>query len=290
MVEALDQDKDRHAAITGFNHLVSDQKKALRFLLGFCWKNHQRFCPRCRERKVYAIQDGRRRCSRCRYSFHDFSLRFINAVRLDPCSWLWLLKLFELETPPRIACAQLGLSYATTLKAWDTIRRAILAQGLDAPALYAEGLWPGPGRKRPTREMGRPPVFGVITQGGCVFCDVLPDFGAGTLLHFKLKFGLKTAHCAGIVYTAPYHRYETLLTCDPELFASRAIRHDDTGIIADMPGSFWRYAKERLARLRGVAPDKFPLLLKELEFRFNHRDQPLFPALAAAVCSIVPKP
>jgi transposase-like protein len=35
--------------------------------------------------------------------------------------------------------------------------------------------------------------------------------------------------------------------------------------------SFWRYAKFRFLKLRGVRPDRFLLHLKECELRFNHR-------------------
>jgi len=39
---------------------------------------------------------------------------------------------------------------------------------------------------------------------------------------------------------------------------------------------FWSFAKERLLKYHGVDAGKFPLYLKELEFRYNHRDRDLF--------------
>jgi transposase-like protein len=38
-------------------------------------------------------------------------------------------------------------------------------------------------------------------------------------------------------------------------------------------------AKTRLARFRGIRPDKFYLRLKETEFRFNHRRDDLYSLL-----------
>lgn len=35
---------------------------------------------------------------------------------------------------------------------------------------------------------------------------------------------------------------------------------------------FWGYANSRLARFRGVHPDRFLFRLRESEFRFNHRN------------------
>ena len=34
--------------------------------------------------------------------------------------------------------------------------------------------------------------------------------------------------------------------------------------------SFWSFTKRRLAKFNGIKPDKFPLYLKECEFRFNY--------------------
>ena len=43
--------------------------------------------------------------------------------------------------------------------------------------------------------------------------------------------------------------------------------------------SFWSYAKRRLAKFNGIASHKFNLHLKECEFRFNYRNQDLFPII-----------
>ena len=39
---------------------------------------------------------------------------------------------------------------------------------------------------------------------------------------------------------------------------------------------FWSFAKERSMKYNGVDPMKFPLYLKELEVRYNHRDRDIF--------------
>ena len=41
-------------------------------------------------------------------------------------------------------------------------------------------------------------------------------------------------------------------------------------------GGFWSYAKQRLMKFHGVDPHKFPLYLKEQEFRYNNRDKDVF--------------
>jgi transposase len=51
---------------------------------------------------------------------------------------------------------------------------------------------------------------------------------------------------------------------------------------------FWAYAKERLIKFHGVSKEYFPLYLKELEYRYNHRHHPLFDRLVQNLCQFVP--
>lgn len=47
--------------------------------------------------------------------------------------------------------------------------------------------------------------------------------------------------------------------------------------------SFWAYAKHRMIKLKGIRKDKFHLLLKESEFRFNHRHDNLYSILLSNI-------
>jgi len=55
--------------------LIRSESKAKKYLSKKCLKNGHRICPRCNSRKRYKLADGRYRCSRCLYAFHDFSGR-----------------------------------------------------------------------------------------------------------------------------------------------------------------------------------------------------------------------
>ncbi len=275
--------------ILSLNTLTISENSARRFFLESCWKNHQRFCPQCKNQKLYRLADDRRRCGRCGYTFHDFSRRFLNRCALSARQWLWFLKLFALEVQPITIATEMAVSYATVLKAADTVRRAILAQALDAPKLYETGIWPGPGNPKPSAEMTNAPVFGVIEISGMAICDLLPDLGAESVLHFKLNFWLKTASVGQIVYTAPYKQYQALVSCGPGLWPARYIKHEDKRL--PLEGSpFWIFAKQRLRQLRGVPASHFPLYLKECELRFNSRDKDLIPILVHMLCAFVPRP
>lgn len=275
--------------IISFNSLTFTEKSARKFLLDFCWKNHQRYCPSCKTRKLYRLSDGRRRCGRCGYTFHDFSRRFLNRCAFTSRQWLWFLKLFALDIAPVCIATEMDVNYATILKAADTVRRAIVAQALDAEGLYEAGVWPGPGNPMPTLEIVNSPVFGIIELGGVAICDLLPDLRAENLLHFKLNFYLKTASIGQVVYTAPYKQYQTLVTCGPGLWPARYIRHADKRLPVEA-SPFWSFAKHRLRQMRGVPASHFPIYLKECELRYNSRNEDLIPVLAQALCSFVPRP
>jgi transposase len=287
-VNVLARSKMKRIGIFELSTLAISEQKARRFLVGFCWKNHQRYCPDCKNRKLYRLGDGRRRCGRCGYTFHDFSRRFLNRCAFTSRQWLWFLKLFALDVPPAIMAEEMGICYATILKAVDTVRRAILAQALDAPQLYESGIWPGPGNPPPVTNIVDSPVFGLIEVGGLAICDLLPDLSVESILHFKLNFYLKTASVGQVVYTAPYKQYQALISCGPGLWPARYVRHDDKRLPAE--GSpFWVFTKQRLRQLRGIPASHFPLYLKECELRYNARDKDLIPVLAQILCTLVPR-
>ncbi|GAB7081313.1 transposase [Megalodesulfovibrio paquesii] len=263
--------------------LIKNETSARKWLLGFCWKNHQRYCPRCRSRTLYKLAEGRRRCGRCRYTFHDFSGRYINRGGLSADDWLRLLKLLELEVPVQLMAEQLGMAEATVAKAVTTVRAAIVAGSLDAPACIEAG-W-----ATPWEEPAQTPVFGIVEHGGMAFVDLLPELAVESLMHFKSSFRLRTKAVGGMVYTDRYRQYTALATCAQEL-THGFIKHTDRGLALDKGSTFWRFARPRLLARQGVSEKSFPLLIKELEFRFNHRQEDLLTLLAQRVCALVPNP
>jgi len=55
------------------------------------------------------LNDGRRRCKRCGYIYHDFSKRWINLSRLSPSQWLRVVKLYELKLSARTMAQLIGV-------------------------------------------------------------------------------------------------------------------------------------------------------------------------------------
>jgi len=273
--------------------LISSESKARRYLLGKCFHNHQRFCPRCRMRKLYKLEDGRYRCSRCRYTFHDFSGRWINQGRLSCIQWLSLVKLFELEVSARKMTSQIQLSYRAVYNAAMAIRWAILSHAEDAETLLGgeieldESYFGG--RRKGNRgrgAAGKVPVFGILERDGLVHVNVVPNVTAETLLRFTIK----KVRRGSVVYTDKFKSYDSLMFCGYRHLKVDHGKYFSSGkvYINGMEG-FWSWAKERLIKHHGVSKEHFPLYLKELEFRYNHRNEDIFDSITNYLCDLVPK-
>jgi len=118
--------------LTRYYELINSEQRAKNYLSKKCLKNGHRFCPRCLHRRRYKLSSGRRRCARCKYTFHDFSGRWIGLGNLSCIKWLSLIKLFELELSVRKMAEQMNLAYNTVYRAVKTIRCVILAHSHDA--------------------------------------------------------------------------------------------------------------------------------------------------------------
>ena len=260
--------------------------------MGKCFKNHQRFCPRCNKKKLYKLSDGRYRCSRCDYTFHDFSGRWINHGRLSCVEWLSIIKLFELEVSVHKMAKQMKMTYKAVYGAVNVIRMAILSHAEDAALLGGEieldEAYFG-GRRKGNRgrgSAGKVPVFGILERDGLVHVNVVPNVTAETLLGLTVK----KVRRGSVVYTDKFTSYDSLMFCGYRHLKVDHGKYFSSGkvYINGMEG-FWSWAKERFIKHHGVSKEYFPLYLKELEFRYNNRNSDIFDQVAIYLCDLVPK-
>ena len=278
--------------LKSFETIVRTENTARLFFKKLCWKNYRRFCIRCRGYEIYRIVGKRFRCKRCRYTFHDFSGRWINCLRISFKNWLWIIKLFELELSARKISQQTGLSYPTVLKAVDIIRMAIVASdastsGLLQGEIELDETYFG-GRRKGKRGRGaanKVPVFGILERNGIVKVNVVKDVRAETLLSLTVK----TVRRGSIVYTDKFKSYDSLMFCGyRHLKIDHRKRFASGKVYINGVEGFWSYAKERLIKYHGVSKEKFPLYLKEMEFRYNNKSKPIFNSLAQLIVNLVP--
>jgi transposase len=279
--------------ISTYNNLVSTEAKARKYLLKKSLNFQQRICPRCGNRKLYKLTDKRRRCSKCKYTFHDFSCRWINHGRLTAVQWLGIIKLFELEVSVRKMASQMGLAYNTVYNAVKTMRLAIISHADDAEELLAgeieldESYFGG--RRKGNRgrgAAGKVPVFGILERNGKVQVTAVPNVTAETLIGLTVK----TVRHGSIVYTDKFGSYNSLMFCGyRHLKIDHSKRFSSGKVYINGLEGFWSWAKERLIKHHGISKNNFPLYLKELEFRYNNRNNDLFEIVADYLCDLVPK-
>jgi transposase len=194
-----------------------------------------------------------------------------------------LVKLFELSVSALVASEQTQTSYKTTLKAFDAIRLSILEDlaktddvlrgEIEADEAYFGGKRKG-NRGRGARN--KTIVFGILERNGKVSVDIVRDVSAKTLLSNTIKKVRK----GSIVYTDKWRGYDSLvfsgykhLSIDHQkIFAKGKV------YINGIEG-FWSFVKERMAKYHGVSPGKFLLYIKEMEWRYNNRDEDTFSLL-----------
>jgi transposase len=272
-----------------FRYILRGKDSVKRFLAKACWKNDVRFCIRCETRKIYRIRRDRYRCSRCDYEFSDFAGRWINKVKLPPREWLWLIKLFELEISARKASQRLGISYPTVHKAYHLIRRSITAHSGNGDLLL-EGEIEAKETGFDDRTEGRRmenfkpgvPVFGILERNGSVKVEPLRDLSAEAVLNLAAK----TVRRGSIVYTDRWGRYDALMFCDDKHFTDYGRGFSRGDVPMNGTEGFLNYAKEKLNKFHGVSKEKFPVYLKEMEFRYNHRREPIFNTLVRYLCDL----
>ena len=224
--------------------------------------------------------------------FNLFTNRWYGRLNITASQWLWLIKLFELETSSRRIASEIKLSYPTALKATNLIRQAIATESKDYEFLLkgeveADESYFG-GRRKGKRGRGaanKIPVFGILERNGIVSVDVVPNVGAQTLLNMTIK----KVRRGSIVYTDKFRCYDSLMFCGYRHLKIDHSKYFSSGkvYINGLEG-FWSFAKERLMKYHGVSKEKFPYYLKELEYRYNNRDKNLFSLLTKILADFVP--
>lgn len=275
--------------LESFEFLLEDKNSVKEYLVRACWEKDVRFCIRCKTTKIYRIRRDRYRCSRCGYEFSDFAGRWINKVKLPHREWLRLIRLFELEISARGASLQLGISYPTVHKAFHLIRQSIAAHCGNGDSLM-DGTVETKGSVLQNLSerfgMGNGqcnfPVFGILERKGLVKVESLQDLSAEAVLNLAVK----TVRTGSIVYTDRWGRYDALMFCGHERITDGERRFSRGDVHIDSTEGFWSYAKERMNKFHGVSTGKFPLYLKEMEFRYNHRHQSIFNILVRYLCDL----
>jgi transposase len=259
--------------------LFRSERRSFLHLVNEAWRQSRRFCVRCHSSKIYRLADKRYRCARCGYTFHDFTRRWIGELNLTARQWLWIVKLFELEIPPSQLAKEVGISYPTALKAIYLIRRAIAQAGNGEDFSAAEeraGPW------RPGEEQGR--IFGLSEHNGKITISLIPGLDVDTVLREQPRF----AKQGPIIFTGPFREYDGVILWRFRLPPGVAKNSPKGKSPLDGMDSFWSFARPRLSKFHRTSDLDLFYFLKELAFRYEHRDEGIFDRLVTLMTRLMP--
>jgi len=97
--------------------------------------------------------------------------------------------------------------------------------------------------------------------------NVVRNVSAESLLNMTIKIVRR----GSIIYTDKFRSYDALMFCGyRHLRVDHGKRFATGKVYINGLEDFRSYAKERIIKFHGVSKEKFPLYLKEMEFRYNN--------------------
>lgn len=273
--------------------LASSLSKSEAYFRHLRWGG-RRTCPRCHERRLYRLQDGRYRCARCRYSFGDFTGTYLGQSRIRRDVLAHLLYLFVLGVPAYRAGPYVPVSLSTVERTFRLFRQAIydrsveklqslnLAGEFELDETMFGGHRPG---KRGWGAHGKHIVFAIYQRNGFVVTFPVPNRRWATLRPIIEQHTER----GSVYYTDDYQAYVALeMRGKHQRVTHKRDEFVRGHVHLNGVEGFWSFAKIWLYHYRGVPRHYFPQYLKEIEFRFNRRDEDLFHILAQYTVNSVP--
>jgi len=231
-------------------------------------------CPRCSSKKFWRLATGQRRCGECGLT-RKFDKTYWSSTKMSPYWKGRLLEYFCLGVPAYRLRFQVPLDLKTVQR-WFRILRL---------SIYSHEM------KELRQLIGRTGAGSPLTGGKVQLQqDFTVSAGRLTLGIYRGNgrvFALPvTAPSAGesattVAEAGQLHFCdETLAYTFLDIHGNSVVTNGETGVRRDreLPEDiegFWAFARQWLKHYRGVPRQYFPLYLKEIEWRFNHRSENL---------------
>lgn len=276
-----------HVQVGASHPLASSLAKSQAYFRQIRWHGHRR-CPRCHYPKLHQLRRQRFRCGGCRYEFGEFTGTYLGQLRVSLDLVAHLLSLFTRGVPAYQVRWHVPVSLATVERAFRLFRQAIydaameeLSQlrssgelGLDETAFgnhrRGKGSWGA---------VGKVLIFGISQRDGHVVTFPVSNrrrTPVRPIAHHSQRGSIASADdLPGYVTLTLWGKHQRVTHKRGQFFHGRSHINDIE--------SFWSCVRMWLTHYRGVPRQYFPLYLKEIEWRFNHRNEDLFSLLATLV-------
>lgn len=227
-------------------------------------------CINCGKYNLSRLKDGRLKCRNC--------LKYYSITKLKRD--IQTLYYFYLEISGRKTAKEMNLNYKTIQSRFMDFRKSIKeycdneAKELNGKLELDESYFGG--KRKGNRGRGafnKAIVFGILERKGKVYLKIVENVSKETLfaaIEKKTKKG-------SVFYTDGFKSYASL----SQFGKHNIIKHSKDVFakghnhINGIEG-FWSYAKERFHKYHGIKKNNYPLYLKEMEFRYNFRNENVF--------------
>ena len=188
---------------------------------------------------------------------------------------------FYQQQPAYRVASDLGHDYQTITRVYQKLREAIyhvaeleggkLSGEVEMDESYFGGRRKG---KRGRGAKGKNIVFGLLERDGKVYTRVVEHVSKEELMAIIRKKTRK----GSVYYTDTFRSYNSLKRLGKHHKVNHSKNMVNTKTKNHINGieGFWSFAKHILYNYRGVSKYHFPMYLKEVEHRFNHRGDNLF--------------
>lgn len=187
---------------------------------------------------------------------------------------------YQLQPAYKLA-HDLGVDYKTITRVYQQLRETIyhvaelegkkLSGEIEMDESYFGGRRKG---RRGRGAKGKSIVFGLLERDGRIYTRVVEGVSADDLMTVIRKKTRK----GSVYYTDKFRSYNSLKRWGKHHTVNHSKSMVDKRTKNHINGieGFWSYAKHILYNYRGVSKYHFPMYLKEVEYRFNHRRDNLF--------------
>jgi transposase len=232
-----------------------------------------RKCSFCGSFKVNRTARGYVKCRKCKHS------KSLKRLRKE----IAIIKGFYQRAPAYRLASDLGMDVKVITRVYQRLRQMIFHQAeleggtnkmsgeIEADEAYFGGKRKG---KRGRGSAGKSIVFGLLERDGRVYTKVVENVSAAVLMdHIKAR-----TRKGSVYFTDAFRGYRSLRRYGKHHTVNHRKGHVDRKTKNHINGieGFWSYAKHILYNYRGVSRYHFPMYLKEIEFRFNHRNDNTF--------------
>ena len=249
------------------------------------WKDKTKTCIRCNANIVYTLSSGRLRCKKCGLTFGNFTRTYLGKLNVPIYEIAHLLYLFALGIPVYRARYYVLVSMKTAHKAYTVFREALYDTSVQD---FYRKLKENPELEQELKSYfcdidnfawgtnDRSIIIGFVEIDGNVYIFPVSGENYTSLCEQNKIKELRS----GLQYVRQDCYIGKLSIVGSHLSIPRVSDEEKTRHTNKKIPKLWNYLRKHLYIYHGISISHHHLFLKELEFRFNNRDQEIFTLLS----------